>query len=278
MLFRSQQFSEIAKLVKLDKPLVIFDIETTGLDISSDKIIEIAYIKIFENGKVEKDSFLINPEMPIPRESTIIHNINDETVANSPTFKKIAQQLWEVFNNCYYSGFNIINFDLLILRREFVRVGMDFEYHTEQIIDSKKIFQHMAPINLSSAYEYYSWKAFNKKRSSMSHAETAAEILIKQFERYNELSDKKFLTKIHKEDSDINIDNIRKFYWRNGEACFSFSKYKDKPISEVAKKDRNFLEWIIAADFTEETKRIIKTALERIDRKEAQNSKLKAQD
>lgn len=266
MIFRGKQFSEIAKLIDLDKPLVIFDIETTGLNISSDKIIEIAYIKIFKNKKIKKDTLLINPEMPIPREATVIHNIDDKKVAKAPTFKEVSQELWEIFNDCYYSGFNIINFDILVLRREFVRVGMDFNYKTEQIIDSKKIFQHMAPTNLSSAYEYYSWKAFNKKRSSMAHAEASAEILIKQFERYNELRDKKFIKKIHKEDYDINVDNIRKFYWRNGEACFSFSKYKDKSISEVEKKDRDFLEWIIAADFTEETKNIVKTALEMIDR------------
>lgn len=267
MLFRGKQFSDIAKMIELDKPLVIFDIETTGLDISSDKIIEIAYIKIFPNKKILKNSFLINPEMPIPQEATVIHNIDNKTVEKSPTFKDIAQELWEVFHDCYYSGFNILNFDLLVLRREFIRVGMDFNYKTEQVIDSKRIFQHMAPTNLSSAYEYYSWKGFNKQRSSMSHTEAAAEILMKQFERYNELTDKNFLKKIHLQGHDINVDNIRKFYWRNGEACFSFSKYKDKPISEVAEKDRDFLEWIITADFTEETKNIVKTALERIDNK-----------
>jgi DNA polymerase-3 subunit epsilon len=170
----------INKLIKLDKPLVIFDLETTGLAISIDKIIEIAYLKVMPNGVIFKGNIFLNPEMEIPQEAVAIHGITNEFLADKPTFKEKAQEIWETFNGCHYGGYNILNFDLLILRREFIRVGMDFDYSKAKIIDAKAIFHYMEPRTLSAAYKFYSDKELKDSHSALADVEATAEIISKQ--------------------------------------------------------------------------------------------------
>jgi len=253
---------KINNLIKLDKPLVIFDIETTGLSLSIDKIIEIAYVKIFPDGRVVESDIYLNPEIKISEESMAVHGITDEQVAGKPTFKDVAQTLWGVFENSYYSGFNIINFDLPILRREFLRTGLDFHYDSTQIIDSKIIYNYMEPRTLSAAYRHYCNKEHYDAHSALADVKATREILEAQLEKYAEIRDWGFINKIHKTDLDRFVDNDRKFYWRDSEAHFSFSKYRDVSLSKVAGTDPGFLQWILTADFSEETKNIVKKALE----------------
>ncbi len=262
MLFFSNNYKKLLKLLKIEKPLVIFDCETTGLSISSDKIIEIAYIKIWRDGRTKKERILLNPETRIPAETTAVHGIRNRDVKGKPTFRDKAQELWDIFNDCYYGGFNIMSFDLPILRREFVRVGMDFEYKQERIIDSKIIFSYMSPPTLSSAYAHYCHKEFKRKNGALHDAEVAAEVLVKQMERYPEIRDSNFLRRVHQSEIDDYIDATRKFYWLNGETYFAFSKYKDRKLSDIVKKDKKFLEWILEADFSNDTKSIVRLALE----------------
>lgn len=267
MFARSNKLRKIYKILNLDKPLVIFDVETTGKGISSDKIVEIAYMKISKDFVVKKDDIFLNPEIQIPDEATAVHGINNKAVKGKPTFKDKSQELWDIFNNCYYGGFNVLSFDLPVLRREFVRVGMDFEYSSSNIIDSKKIYKYMTPRTISSAYEHYFRKEYREERNAASNTEAVAGILLKQLEKYKEVCDKDFINKIHEVEGDsIASDNVRKFYWRDGETIFAFSKYKDQPLLEVAAKDPKFLKWILSADFSDETKSIIKKAM-----KEAKN-------
>lgn len=252
---------KINSLLKLDKPLVIFDLETTGLILTMDKIIEIAYIKIFPNGRVMKDDIFINPEMEISKESTEIHGITNDDVAQMPPFRGKAKELFDVFAGSYYGGFNVINFDLPMLKREFIRVGMDFEFTPNDIVDSKMIYHYMEPRTLSAAYKYYCGKEHVDAHSAIADVEVTAEILVNQLEKYQEAQDWEFLHRIHQTSDDRYVDNERKFYWRNGEAYFSFSKYKDTPLAEVAKTDIGFLQWIMTADFSDETKNIVEKAL-----------------
>jgi DNA polymerase III subunit epsilon len=163
MFFKSNKFAKIAEILNLDKPLVVFDIETTGPKISTDKIIEIAYLKYWSNGRVKEDNIFLNPEMSIGQEAGTVHGINSEDLKTKPRFKDKAQELFDIFNDCYYGGFNIINFDLPLLRREFVRVGMDFEYSTDRIIDAKEIFRFLEPKNLSAAYRHYCRQEIKEK-------------------------------------------------------------------------------------------------------------------
>lgn len=256
------KYKKIYKSLSLDKPLVIFDIEATGLSISSDKIIEFAYVKIWENGTVKEEDFFFNPEIDIAPEATAVHGITNDMTKDKETFKEKAQYLWEIFNDSYYAGFNIINFDLPILRREFIRVGMDFDYDANHVIDIREIYRYMAPRTLFSAYEYYCGKELKLGHTAPLNTQVALEILSKQLDKYKEIRDWDFIKKINHRSEDDFIDVARKFYWRKGEAYFAFSKYKDRPLKMVAKEDKKFLEWILTADFSEETKNVIRQALD----------------
>lgn len=255
------KLKKIVKLIPLEQPLVVFDLETTGLSITLDRIVEIAYLKILPDGSVFKGDWLINPEMSIPAEAVAIHGITDEKVKDEPTFKDRALELWEIFNGCYYSGFNIVNYDLPLLKREFLRAGRDFDYANAKIIDAKTIYHFMEPRTLSAAYKFYCEKEHEEAHSALADVEATAKILTKQLEKYSETRDWDFIYKIHHAADDRFVDSDRKFFWRNGEAHFSFSKYKGSSLAEVVKLDPGFLQWILSADFSEETKDIVKKAL-----------------
>lgn len=253
--------SKIHELIPLDKPLVVFDLETTGLSLSMDRIIELAYVKIFPDGRVKKADIFINPEMEISEESSAVHGIKNEDVADKPAFKDLAQEIWAVFQDSHYSGFNIVNFDLPILRREFLRAGLDFDYHEAKIIDSKVIYNYMEPRTLSAAFKFYCGKEHYDAHSALADVEATAEVLEKQMKKYKEVRDWEFVNKIHKAKEERYVDNDRKFYWRNGEAYFSFSKHRDVSLAKVAQADPGFLNWILQADFSEEMKNIVRNAL-----------------
>ena len=261
MFFKGTKFSKIVEVLGLDKPLVIFDIETTGPMISTDKIVEIAYIKIWDNGKVQRNDVYFNPEVVIGKEACTIHGLDNEKLKDRPTFQDKSQELFDVFNNCFYGGFNIINFDLPILRREFVRVGMDFEYNSGQIIDAKEIFRFLEPKNLSAAYMHYCHKEIKQKPGAMGDTEITAEVLLEQIEKYKDLMNMNFISGIYNPEHGTFKVNSQKFYWRKGETYLSFSKYKDRPLSEVAVEDPAFLEWMLTSDFSNEAKDIIKLIL-----------------
>lgn len=253
--------SKIHELLKLEKPLVIFDLETTGLSLNIDRIVEMAYIKIYPDGKIKKADIFLNPEMHISDESSVVHGIKDEDVAGKQTFREVAQELWEVFSDCCYSGFNITGFDLPILRREFLRAGLDFDYTNAKIVDSKVIYNYMEPRTLSAAFKYYCGKELHDAHSALADVQATAEVLEKQIEKYNEVQNWEFIDKIHRASEDRFVDNDRKFYWRNGEAYFAFSKHKDESLKSVAQTDPGFLSWILQADFSDEMKNIVRNAL-----------------
>ena len=260
--FSGEDKLDISKYLKLDRPLIIFDLETTGLILSMDRIIELAFIKIMNDGRIVKDDFCFNPDMEISEESIAIHGITNEKVKDMPLFREKAQAIWELFNNCYYGGFNVADFDLPLLKREFLRAGLDFSHSKDDIIDSKQIYHYMEPRTLSAAYKFYCGKEHKDAHNALADVEATAEILVHQLIRYKEVRDLNFLKSLNQVDSNKWVDNERKFYWRNGQAHFSFSKYKDRPLSEIVKVDTGFLTWILSADFSDETKMIVKNALD----------------
>ena len=263
MFFVGNKFAKIIEVLGLNKPLIIFDIETTGPVITSDKIVEIAYLKIWEKGMIKRDDIYLNPEVPMGSEAGTVHGITEASLKDKPKFKDKAQELFDVFNDCYYGGFNIINFDLPVLRREFVRVGMDFEYNAAQIIDTKEIFRYLEPKNLAAAYTHYCRKEIKQKPGAMGDTEIAAEVLLAQTEKYTDLMDMNFVRQMYLINEDRYKDNSQKFYWQKGETYLSFSQYKDRPLSEVAKEDPKFLEWILKSNFSNEVKSIVRLALEK---------------
>lgn len=251
----------ITELIYLDKPLVVFDLETTGLSVNLDRIVEIAYLKIWPDGRILKGDLLLNPEMAIPAEALAVHGISDAKVKDQPIFKDKASELWEIFNDSYYSGFNVMSFDLPLLKREFLMAGLDFNYAEAKIIDAKVIYHFMEPRTLAAAYKFYCKKEHIKAHNALADVEATAKILARQLEQYSQIRDWDFIYKIHHVADDRFVDNERKFYWRDGEAYFSFSKYKDRPLAEIAQKDPGFLNWILSADFSQETKDIVEKAL-----------------
>lgn len=256
------KIKNITELISLDKPLVVFDLETTGLSVNLDRIIEIAYLKIRPDGAVVKGDLLLNPEISIPAEAAAIHGLSDEKVKDQPTFKDKAAGLWEIFNDCYYSGFNVMAFDLPLLKREFLRVGLDFDYAKAKIIDAKVIYHFMEPRTLAAAYKFYCKQEHVEAHNALADVLATAKILVNQLKKYSQIRDWDFIYKIHHASDGRFVDNDRKFYWRGGEAYFSFSKYKDRPLAEIAEQDPGFLNWILSADFSEETKEIVRKALE----------------
>ena len=214
----------------------------------------------------------MNPETKISLEASQIHGIKEEDVKGRPTFKQMAQKIWDVFNKSYYGGYSITNFDLPLLKREFLRVGMDFNYTFDDIIDSRVIFDYMEPRNVSFAHKYYCGKGEVETPRARGEVKAMMEIFKKQLKKYEEIRSPEFIRKIHKAKSDRFVDSTVKFYWHWGEAYFAFGKHKGRPLNQVAKEDQEYLKWILEADFSDETKNIITEAL-KIRTKKARRKK-----
>lgn len=247
--------------LKLDQPLIIFDLETTGLAIGQDKIIELGYLKIYPDEKIEKDDLYFNPQMRIPQEVSAIHGITNADLINAPFFETKAQEIFNIFQNCAYGGFNILKFDLPFLKKELELSGLNFDYNQAKIFDSQLIFNQMEPRTLSAAYKFYCNKEHIDAHSAIGDVEATAEVLAGQFSRYEQLQDPIFIEQMYQTDKSKFVDNDRRFYWRDNEAYFSFSKHKNKSLRQVAQTEPDFLRWILGADFSPETKEIAQKAL-----------------
>ena len=251
-------FKHILSVMNLDKPLVVFDLETTGLALAYDRVIELAFVKILPNGRIIEKDIFFNPEIDIPSEVTAIHGLTNADLVDKPLFREQAQEVWDVFYDCYYGGFNVANFDLPMLRREFLRAGYDFNFTKKQIIDSKIIYHAMEPRDLEAAYKYYCQKKLVNAHSALADVHASVEILDQQLAKY----DSQTIRQISEAPDDRYVDEEKRFYWRGGEAYLNFSKHKDRSLADVAKTDPGFLQWIIGADFSPETKQIVERAMQ----------------
>lgn len=193
----------IPKLLPLDRPLIVFDLETTGLTIGEDRIIEIAYEKILPNGEITMNVYRINPGMPIPGEASLIHGLFDKDVVDAPSFAKLSYELWSMFEGADVAGFNVLGFDLPFLKAEFSTVGKSFDFLSKKILDAKILYHKMeardmfAPRNLSAAYKLYCGKEHVNAHTGMGDVRATIEILEKQLERYPEFRDWEYLLKLH---------------------------------------------------------------------------------
>lgn len=252
------------KNLKLDKPLVFLDLETTGLNTSKDRIVDITLLKIHPDGQEESKTRLINPEMPIPEDAIKVHGITDEKVADEPAFRQIAKGFKEFLEGCDLCGFNIKGYDLPLLEAEFRRVGVEFSRSGRRIIDTKAIFHRFHPRDLEAAYRQYCGKELKNSHASDVDARASAEILASQLEIHAELPrDIEGLHQFCCDPQEANwVDPDGKFICCDGEITFNFGKkHKGKPLKEVAETDPGYLEWILTDDFSAEVKRIAKDAL-----------------
>ena len=246
------QPSSNAKL-QLFRPLAFFDLETTGVDITNDKIIEIAILKVMPDGSLEKYHQVCNPGKPISPEVSAIHGFTDEMVKDKMLFDKIAPEIEAFLKNCDFAGFNSNRFDIPLLVEEMLRAGINLEVEHRQAIDVQRIYHKLERRNLEAAYAFYCHKELVGAHSAMVDVLATYEVLLAQLEKHEELqNDVSFLTTFS-EDGKF-IDVARRLVERKGHICFNFGKYKDMPVEEVLRKEPNYYNWVMNADFPLHTK------------------------
>ncbi len=244
--------------LNLKKPIVFFDLETTGLDISKDKIVELSYLRIEPNGNQKSESMRLNPEMHIPETSSKIHGITDADVKECPTFKQIASSLSSVFSGCDLAGYNSNKFDVPMLVEEFMRAGTDISFDKVRMIDVQNIYHKMEKRTLVAAYKYYCKKELVNAHSALADTMATYEVLEAQLDMYpDELqNDVSFLADFSQMNN--NIDFAGRFvYDEQGNEIVNFGKYKGVKVCDVLKKDPGYYGWIQQGDFTLNTKQVI---------------------
>lgn len=243
--------------LNLSRPLIFFDLETTGTNVTRDRIVEICVIKVFPDGHCEEYSRRINPTIPIPAEATAVHHITDEMVASEPTFTDIAERLIKYFDDCDIAGYNSNKFDVPLLIEEFGRAGIRFDMVGRHFIDVQNIFHKMEQRTLIAAYKFYCGKNLEDAHSANADTRATYEVLIAQLDKYPELqNDIAFLSKFSAMDNAIDLQGMVRRN-RNGEPVFGFGKYKGKSVQEVFRKEPSYYSWIMSGDFTRNTKDVL---------------------
>ena len=271
--------------LNLKKPLVVFDLETTGLDIVNDRIIQLSFIKVYPDGKEERGDHLINPGKHIPEMITELTGIDDEKVKDAPCFKQISTTLAETFKGCDFAGFNSNRFDIPMLAEEFLRAGIDFDFSKCRLIDAQAIFHKMERRNLAAAYKFYCGRKmeedFEAHRADQD-TEATYRVLMGELDMYSKEqqeederilpNDMDFLAEFSKQND--NVDFAGRMIWapitdkegkpltdKDGkpqlQEVFNFGKYKDYPVAEVLKKDPGYYSWMLGADFPNNTKQVL---------------------
>ena len=244
--------------LNLKNPIIFFDLETTGLDIAKDRIVELCYIRIEPNGNEEAKSMRINPEMHIPEEASNVHGIKDEDVKECPTFKQIAKTLWQTFEGCDLAGYNSNRFDVPMLVEEFMRAGVDVDLSKRKLVDVQNIYHKLERRTLVAAYKFYCGKDLENAHSALADTQATYEVLKAQLDKYPEelQNDIQFLADYSKMSN--NIDFAGRFvYDENGTEVVNFGKYKGKPVKDVLQKDPGYYGWIMQSDFTMNTKQVL---------------------
>ena len=244
--------------LNLKNPLVFFDLETTGTNINSDRIVEICYLKVYPNGNEESKTMRINPEMHIPEASSAIHGIYDADVADCPTFKDVAKNIANDIEGCDLAGFNSNRFDIPLLAEEFLRVGVDIDMMKRKFIDVQVIFHKLEQRTLSAAYKFYCDKNLEDAHTAEADTRATYEVLKAQLDRYPDVleNDMKFLADYSSYNKNVDFAG-RIVYNEQGVEVFNFGKYKGMSVAEVLKKDAGYFGWIMQGDFTLNTKNVL---------------------
>lgn len=251
------------KNLKLERPIAFIDVETTGTNPNSDRVVELSILRIQPDGKEEYKSHRVNPRVPIPAEATAVHGITDADVANLPTFRQYAKSVKDFLEGCDIAGFNVIKFDLPCLEAEFDRAGVDFSRKSRNLVDSMVIYHQRDPRDLQAAYRKYCGREMENAHVAEEDAKAAAEILDGQLGMYGDLPrDVSGLCDICNPIGKNYVDLEGKFIWVNGEVVCNFGKkYKGRKLRDIAAEDPSYLSWITGADFSPETREIASRAL-----------------
>lgn len=244
--------------LNLKRPIIFFDLETTGLDIAKDRIVELCYIRVEPNGNEEARSMRINPEMHIPEVASSVHGITDDDVKDCPTFADVAPQLAATFEGCDLAGFNSNRFDLPLLAEEFMKAGVNIDLSHVQAIDVQNIYHKLEKRTLAAAYKFYCGRDLENAHSALADTQATYEVLQAQLDHYpNDLqNDVDFLAEFSR--MNRNIDFAGRFvYDESGKELISFGKYKGKAIKDVLSRDPGYYSWIMQGDFTLNTKQVL---------------------
>lgn len=244
--------------LNLKRPIIFFDLETTGLDIAKDRIVELCYIRVEPNGNEEARSMRINPEMHIPEVASSVHGITDDDVKDCPTFADVAPQLAATFEGCDLAGFNSHRFDLPLLAEEFMKAGVNIDLSHVQAIDVQNIYHKLEKRTLAAAYKFYCGRDLENAHSALADTQATYEVLQAQLDHYpNDLqNDVDFLAEFSR--MNRNIDFAGRFvYDESGKELINFGKYKGKAIKDVLSRDPGYYSWIMQGDFTLNTKQVL---------------------
>lgn len=248
--------------LKLDRPLAVFDIESTGTNRKFDRIIDLAIVKLLPGGKSEMYTFRVNPEMPIPADSTAIHGITDNDVKDSPTFNQIAAKVAEVLNGCDLGGFNIANFDIPLLCEEFIRAGIPFETESRRVVDAQRIFHKKVPRDLAAALAYYCGEMHLNSHDAMGDVQATVKVIEGQLMKYADLPrDMDALDSFCNPRNPTWVDRTGKFKWAGGEVVINFGKKQGKKLRDIARMEPSFLQWMAKNDFPRDTVELVQNAL-----------------
>lgn len=241
----------------LSKPLAFLDLETTGIDIAKDRIVEISIIKVNPKGEKEIKTLRINPTIPIPNSSSEIHGIYDADVENEPTFNDVAKELASFIEGCDLAGFNSNKFDIPLLAEEFLRADIDFDVSKRNLIDVQNIFHKMEQRTLAAAYNFYCNKTLDNAHSAEADTNATLEVLAAQINKYDELENNmSFLGKFSQRTNNVDLIG-RIVYNKEGKEVFNFGKHKGKTVEEVLKKEPSYFHWMMNGDFPLYTKKVL---------------------
>lgn len=243
--------------LNLRRPIVFFDLETTGVNVSTDRIVEISIMKLHPDGKKEIKTRRINPGIPIPKECTEIHGISDKDVKDEPTFKALAKSLAQFIGNSDLAGFNSNKFDIPLLVEEFLRAGIDFDMSNRKCVDVQTIFHKMEKRTLGAAYQFYCKKELENAHSAEADTVATHEILEAQLDRYEDLeNDIDFLSEFSTQKKTCDLMG-RIVYNEEGIEVFNFGKHKGLPVEQILQKEPSYYSWMMDGDFPLYTKKVL---------------------
>ena len=240
-------------MLQLTRPLAIIDLETTGINLGTDRIVEIAIVKIIPDGKKQIKRKLLNPEIPISAASADIHGITNEMVKDAPTFRQVANELKQFLDHCDLAGYNSNRFDIPMLAEEFLRVGMEFEGKGRKLLDVQKIFHMMEQRTLSAAYRFYCNKELEGAHGAEADATATWDVLVAQVVRYPQLGNNVDTILKHIGEEPL-VDFARRFVMENGVEIFNFGKYKGRSVAEILRAEPQYYDWMMKGDFPLHTK------------------------
>jgi len=240
-------------MLQLTRPIAFIDLETTGVSLSADRIVEIAIIKLLPDGSRQVKRKLINPQMPIPKASSDIHGISDEMVKDAPTFRQAANEIRQFLDNCDLAGYNSNRFDIPLLAEEFLRVGLDFDFSHRRLLDVQKIFHMMEQRTLSAAYKFYCNKDLIDAHSAEADASATWDVLLAQLEKYPHLGVTVESVLKHIGEENV-VDFARRMVFDNGVEVFNFGKHKGRSVAEVLRNEPQYYDWMMKGDFPLHTK------------------------